>query len=372
MTEEELLGSKLAKRVLKQYAKSHHNYLYEMDVKPDLPFVQQRVAVLSTWDASLNTFGLVNRDMAVIADNNYISSLAYNLSLIFIARAIEPDTLDYDDILVGNFKRYFAEQRYSLIQDADSIRYMIEYLYEYDHLNRDLLKIIAKDELAREQLSLLGKMSGHFMMVHEIAHLVYGRGGHISDEATHMKAVSMPRIDSFVREYFPQSVGDETNVLYEEIFCDLFAVINLVGDFGKLGWDRTEIARCLFSLHISSFCLFFARSFVANEDEGVTDLSRHDLMIRHQCVAHLVEEDLRSMEVSKGKGVGFETDTNEIMSAFVKASKFPVKTEQIRRMSSLIADGFIANGIGAFDHVMREWQQTFKVSNKDFIDALKL
>ena len=82
--------------------------------------------------------GSFSDEYIVLVDNTYVSSFAFNLSKVELGSQLYPDEDDYADLMVGNLKKFVAEQRYLATRDGQSMQWVLEYLMEYNGRNRAL------------------------------------------------------------------------------------------------------------------------------------------------------------------------------------------------------------------------------------------
>ena len=193
---------------------------------------------MSTYDRTLSTYGLSGKDHTAIADNTHFASIATNLFLPMLAEDVAPGQFDVSRLLAGNAKLYLAEA-YLMAGKAEAGQQMIcEYLLDHETDNLLLREALRAHAGGADFETALSQVATHFVIMHEIGHLIYGSDDLQEGRAAVEQALSRLKLDAAT--------------LREEAFCDLFGAINAMGRLSELtGLSQATACEMIKWMHLS-------------------------------------------------------------------------------------------------------------------------
>lgn len=345
-------------RLERAYAGSAIQGWYKAELG-DYPAVRQAVWVMSLYNRNRQNQALTNAEYMVVADNTFLGSLAYNFILAGLLLADPGRTEICHTSLIGNAKLVFAEAEMRHAPGNIGRNLLVEYLFEYDEVNREVLRLTEASEYPFELHRTVAGLATMYALLHEIGHFYFRDPAFASPAKERV-------LDWFEGSTGPAAATDE---LREEAFCDLFASANTILEFEKQGFDVEFLKRLVRWTRASIFLAYIAEDRVAASYAGrqmPEDLSGHALAVRHTCVNALIDQELAGRLAPVGKAeyqLPFDAPDTLLFQAFSVASTYETRNGGIRRMSGLMVDAMASGRADPFEHVLENFFQVWRLED---------
>ena len=348
------------RRVEARYRRAVNQGWYRPDLGSITQSMTRPVWAYSTWAPfDINLVGSASNEYIVLADNTYVGSFAYNLAKIQLGAGLFPDDDDYVDLMVGNLKKFIAEQQYFVAGDRQSMQWVMEYMIEYNARNRALDTRFRENPDGRALLHLLSSCATFSLLLHEVGHIVYGVG----DYKLRQREAIQKQIDAVLGE------GRTLPRLEEEAFCDVFAVVNAVGVISQEGWEYQSLCSvCLYTLLGAVMCVKTRELADAANNPGSTvtlNPTRDVLMARYEVTSRVIREALLTDEHWPRSGTRrfpFNGDELDLRGLWFKALEMPVRDPEIRNLAIIFASAFANPNTGGFAHVMQSLNKMMPIA----------
>lgn len=320
--------------------------------------LEEEVWLMSAHDRSMSTFGLRQGRFAVIGDNTYIGSMAYNLALVELGRMIDPRAFNFDDLLAGNLKLYLAEAHLQRDPNGVGRQILLEYLFDYDIYNAQILDLVRSHDFGFQPDRLFASLITHQVALHELGHFAHSNG-------------FRPEFRAKIKAWFARNAPDRVldAGLCEEAFCDLLAAVNCSLAYIGEGFGRMSALKLTDWSRLAVFTTLMLRETVADagpDAPAVRDLSNHPLILRHRCVKDLMAEMIDSAPegaclIPLDFGSGF--DELMLLLAAERATSPASTTPGTGRMARLMLVALDNRPDDPFAHIYENAIQTWVIGD---------
>lgn len=158
----------------------------------------------------------------IMIHNTYLSSFSYNLLLCWLlcADSSSPtvDSLNQEQLLKHNFKKYFAEQLLSFHNNVFSRAVFLETLLYEQVCMIPVFEAKSQDETLSNNADLAVQLMSSALSFHELGHVYLGKDRQIWDEI-------LAQHNDLLRNLFGHVANNYPDLFVEDVMCDAISVL---------------------------------------------------------------------------------------------------------------------------------------------------
>ena len=235
----------------------------------------------------------------IMIHNTYLSSFSYNLLLCWLLCADSANpaavSLNQEQLLKHNFKKYFAEQLLSFHNNIFSRAVFLETLLYEQACMIPVFEAKSQDKTLSNNADLGAQLMSAALSFHELGHVYLGKDRQIWDEipAQH---------NDLLRNLLERAANNYSDLFVEEVRCDVISVLSCFEQFKESMEPQFRIRAIAFAFAAFAVLYSLTKSAKAttNEHKTVEDnVDFNSIEKRHIDYQYTIGIDLDFVERAK-------------------------------------------------------------------------